>query len=262
MLRYDYYAARINPEFDPATKLPGFETFERADQARRELLENLRGISSVRLKLKACRDGSPCRSAACNVCLRQFRRFWCSHLARQIHEDDIWYATSIVPPLLRFDLHELNLFNLQTYKDRLRKQLLRGLGNDRVVIGGLDISLHAPSHQWHPHFYLAVHGGSQALITNALKNYYPANLQVPVTVRTKKIGSSVIDALRVASYTFKAGFDCRFPSTDHRGNRDSDKDPLSVEHRAILAAYQHRWGIGGRLIRRGKLRSLRLLAIR
>ncbi len=74
-----YYRLPLEPQYDVALLSPNFETREAAR------LENERRITLLRRgadeasqdladKLEECHGRSPCGSAACRLCMREFRR--------------------------------------------------------------------------------------------------------------------------------------------------------------------------------------------
>lgn len=255
-MRYKFFDTEIDPHFDPSINLPGFETFESANQRQEELIRHFtqHDRSNALLPiLRSCRKDSRCYSAACDKCLRRFRRVWCSKLAKSVHEDGSWYSISLVPPTLIFPINCLGNFDLTKFKDRLRQQINRTFDQERIVIGGLDIAIQEFDDKcqvWRPHFYFLTRGGGEGRNEN-LGRFYSANCQTVRPVRSRIIGATKIDALKAATYTYKSQFQVRAPDWDRRGNRDSAKVPFNIEHRVQLAPHLHRWGFGGRLFRHG-----------
>jgi hypothetical protein len=274
-LRFDFFKASVaSPKFNPQKALDGFETFSVAKDRRQALGEILATGDSAACRLAqvmvGCRKGRRCRSAACPVCSRKFRIVWCGHLAEAIHTSyRDWASVSLVPPDLRFLRGQLHNFHPNQFKERLRKQLERGkLGISRArIIGGIDIALQVfdnPRRQpeWRPHAYLMIESTSAGVIKNTLRRHYPKCVDTPLPLRITPIKHTPLDAVRVATYSFKNTFSERSPTADHVGNDDTKKDGISDDCWIELAPLLHDWDFEGRLIRRGSPQNFSLLKIR
>jgi hypothetical protein len=274
-LRFDFFsAAGPSPNFDPRDTLAGFETFSVAKERRQALCEILATGDSAACSLGrvivGCRKGRRCRSAACPVCSRKFRIVWCGRLAQAIHTSfSDWVSVSLVPPDLRFLRGQLHNFHPNQFKDRLRKQLERGkLGISRAtIIGGIDIALQVfedPRRQpeWRPHAYLLIKDTSSGVIRNALDRHYPKSDDTPRPLRITPIKQAPLDAVKVATYSWKNTFSGRLPATDGLGNDDTAKESIPDDCWIELAPRLHDWDFEGRLIRRGSPSNFSLLKIR
>jgi hypothetical protein len=275
MLRFDFFkASGAGPKFNPRKTLDGFETFSVAIDRRQALCEILATGEGAAYRLAqvmvACRKGRRCRSAACPVCSRKFRIVWCSHLAEAVHTSyRDWASVSLVPPDLRFLRGQLHTFHPSQFKERLRKQLERGkFGISRArIIGGIDIALQLfddPCRQpeWRPHAYLLIESTAAGVIKNTLRRHYPKCVDTPRPLRITRIKHTPLDAVRVATYSFKNTFSGRSPTADSLGNDDTTKDGISDDCWIELAPLLHDWGFDGRLIRRGTPHNFPLLKIR
>lgn len=143
-MKFNFYCAPINEDFDPAKRLGDFEAYNQAHDRRRRLLGALPEFGepgrALAMRLREC-GFVKCRSAACPVCLRSFRRWWGSRLAEYIARDpDYWFTVSIVPPDL-FDVGHLHRFRWDLLKDRLRNQIARSPIRRAIVLGGIDYNL-------------------------------------------------------------------------------------------------------------------------
>jgi hypothetical protein len=274
-LRFNFFdASRPGADFDPRYKLPKFETFSVAKVRRQKLCEVLATGDSAACNLagvlSGCRKGHRCRSAACPVCARMFRVIWCGHLAQAVHASCCdWYAVNLVPPDLRFLRGQLHSFHPNVFKDRLRKQFERGkLGISRTaIVGGIDVALQIfedPRRQpeWRPHAYFLVRGMAEGVIKAALREHYPADDDTRRPLRITQLDQTPLDAIKVATYSLKATFSARSPTTDSLGNDDTQKEFIPDDSWIELAPLLHRWGFDGRLIRRGSLSTFPLMKIR
>ena len=144
----------------------------------------------------------------------------------QIHgrDPEFWFTVSIVPADL-FDVGHLGGFRWDLLKDRLRNQIARGPISEPIVLGGIDYDLkHFDDDRpprWCPHLYLLFSGGGKALVEGTFRRHYlkSGGLERPVVVTSQKTSDQ--DLVTTATYTFKARFKNRMPSTDARGNADT-----------------------------------------
>lgn len=268
-MRFNFYTATISNDYDPAQKLRHFETLDQARERRRQLLTALPhfGEAGRTLASRLCDCGTvKCQSAGCPVCLRHFRRWWCSSVAEYIALDpDFWFTVSIVPPDL-FDVGYLHRFQWRLLKDRLRNQIARSQISRAVILGGFDYNLlhfeDDRSPRWRPHLYFLIGGGGQGLIEAAFRRHYPRDEDTPRPVVVTPQRSDDKDLVTTATYTFKARFENRRSRRDRRGNADTETDELALPHQAELAIHLDRQGFLGRTIRHGEDRALPALTIR
>ena len=268
-MKFNFYSATIDDDFDPAKQLQDFETLNQAHDKRRRLLGALPEFGepgrALAERLSGC-GWFKCRSAGCPVCLRSFRRWWGSTLAEYMARDpDYWFTVSIVPPDL-FDVGHLDRFRWHLLKDRLRNQIARSQISRAVILGGIDYNLmHFDDDRpprWRPHLYFLTGGGGQGLIEGAFRRHYPRDEDTPrpVVVTPQRTGDK--DLVTTATYTFKARFESRRPCRDRRGNVDTETDELALHHQAELAVLLDRQGFLGRMIRHGDDPSLPALKVR
>lgn len=262
-MRLNFFAASIPGSiYDPRRVLSGFESFADAKERRTNLINILDGggddACAVAEILSECRIGVRCQSAACPVCLRRFRIWWCSNVAHHVYSasNARWSGISLVPPDLRYLPGQLHLFDPKIFKDRLRKQLSRGSLARQPFIGGLDFALQEFSDsrrqpEWRPHVYGFMYGSTPDAINTALKRHYPSSFDTPRPLRTRPIDLGSQNIVRAATYSFKSTFDVRKAVSGDDGERDTEKSALGKEYWLELAPLLHEWGYGGRLIRRG-----------
>jgi hypothetical protein len=140
-VKFNFFRAPINEDYDPAKRLPSFETKDQASKRRRLLVSALPELGEAGRALALRLDGCgfiKCGSAGCPVCLRLFRRWWGSTLAEYMaRAPDYWFTVSIVPSDL-FDVGHLHRFPWKLLKDRLRNQIARSLISETVMLGGID----------------------------------------------------------------------------------------------------------------------------
>lgn len=271
-MKFDFYSAEIDDNFDPERRLRKFESVEQARDARRQLAQHLSNLGDSGRKLarriSACGLGGPCRSAACPRCLRYFRRWWGSEIAAYMSRDpEDWFTVSITPADEFSNMGELSRFRWNHVKDRLRKQIARSDIQRALILGGFDYAVQdfadgRPS-KWRPHMYLLLtRTGREERIARALREYYPSDEDTPRTVVVREQKSDDRDLIRTATYSFKSYFYGREPTIDKRGNSDTKKSPLSASQKAELALLLDRQGFLGRMIRYGDDLSLPLLRTR
>ncbi|MCK1546751.1 hypothetical protein IVA98_22800 [Bradyrhizobium sp. 160] len=268
-MKFNFCSADINEDYDPAKHLKKFETLSEAHDRRRRLMSALPEFGEPGRALAERLNGCGffrCRSAGCPVCLRAFRRWWGSTLAEYMARDpEFWFTASIVPADL-FDVGHLDSFRWDRLKDRLRNQIARAPISEPIVLGGIDYDLKhfddGRPPRWCPHLYLLFSGGGIAPIESTFRRHYPKSDDVkrPVVVKSQKTLRE--DLVSTATYTIKARFKKRRPSTDDRGNADTENDELSLHHQAELAILLHKQGFLGRMIRHGNDSAFRALKVR
>lgn len=268
-MKFNFYSADINEDYDPAKHLKKFETLSEAHDRRRRLMSALPEFGEPGRALAERLNGCGffrCRSAGCPVCLRAFRRWWGSTLAEHMARDpEFWFTVSIVPPDL-FDVGHLGGFNYDMLKDRVRKQIARGPISEPIVLGGIDYDLkHYDDDRpprWCPHLYFLFGGGGKGLVDGTFRRHYPKSEDVkqPVFVTPQKTSDK--DLITTATYTFKSRFKNRRPCTDSRGNADTEHDDLAFHHQAELAILLDQQGFLGRMIRHGNDKFLPALKVR
>ncbi|TFW57599.1 hypothetical protein CT676_29400 [Bradyrhizobium sp. MOS001] len=267
-MKFDFRGAalKVNQEDFPA----GFESSREARIARQRLGTALEqgGESGRRLAylLGNCGLG-PCRSAACPTCRRHFRLWWGSEISKYVAIDpDYWFTVSIVPQDLFFAIGELNRFNWDHIKDRLRKQIARNFAGDVIAVGAFDYALQifddGRHPKWRPHIYLLFQGGAKNQIERSLGRYYPNDDDTPRPIVVTPQRTNDEDRIKTATYSFKSSFYQRVPIIDRRGNADTEKRPLEQAQEAELALLLHRQGYLGRIIRYGRDDAFPLLTMR
>lgn len=250
-MRFDFKNLPLPAKsFDPRRKLEGFETLEEALRRKRRLLSILPADGALADKIGHCTSRARCNSAACPTCTRRFRIRLSSTIARLIAEDrKAWHCVTLVPPKLSFSLGKLRRFDPRKCKDRLRRQLDRSGLRYAEIFGAFDFDVQTfvnakRGPKWRPHLYILVRGSSKELIRAALARHYPRTASTPVPMKIRKIKKE--DAIKVATYSFKATFNQRAPTRDRTGNRDTWSTPISEAQWAELAPLLDTWTFLGR----------------
>ena len=227
---------------DPAEWLPGFETDSQAAQryeARGRLMFTKNSMSQPNFYW--CAEASPCDSAACPPCMREFR-VWLVDAGITLFEESLGElsAASLVHYSWSRRPGDLNGFDLDRAKRQMARHLDRaGLG-DLVAIGGFDFSYNQPADgsipYWQPHAYVIFQGIEQEALKQALRPFYPTTAEIPRPVRTR----SVTEPMEALSYAVKAMFWRRSSYWDGWSNTRSL--PLLPRAKRELLAYldQHR----------------------
>jgi hypothetical protein len=268
-VKFNFYSADIDDDFDPAKHLKKFETLNQAHDRRRRLLRALPEFGeagrALATRLREC-GFFKCRSAACPVCLRSFRRWWGSTLAAYMARDpEHWFTVTIVPSDL-FDVGHLHGFRWDRLKDRLRNQIARSSISGAVILGGIDYNLlHFDDDRpprWRPHLYFLANAGGEGLIESVFRRHYPSDEDTPRPVVVKRQRTDKKDFVTTATYTLKARFENRRPIMDRRNNADTETDELALRHQAELAILLDQQGFLGRIVRHGNDRTLPALTTR
>jgi hypothetical protein len=268
-VKFNFYSADINEEFDPTKHLKKFETLHQAHDRRRKLVRALPEAGeagrALGARLREC-GFVKCRSAGCPVCLRSFRRWWGSTVAAyKARDPDYWFTTTIVPSDL-FDVGHLHRFRWDRLKDRLRNQIARSDISSAIILGGIDYNLLHFSDdrppRWRPHVYFLSNAGGEGLIERAFRKHYPGDEDTPRPVFVRAQRTDKKDLVTTATYTVKARFENRRPILDRRNNADTETDELALRHQAELAIILDRQGFLGRTIRHGDDRTLPALTTR
>ncbi len=241
----------------------GFETFQEADQRRLEKIAVLEGHGPQRCrlgrKLASCCKGQRCRSAACDVCLRAFRKSLSRKLKKIYGCSEHWTRASVITEKLTVPYGELWGVNLVTIVRRLRKRLERSPLRDLIVVMGIDVSLNLEDNEiqhWQFHLYLIVNADHTKELERAIKSTFPPE---PTAFRPYEF-EKVETAEKVLTYLSKAIF-CR-RSGYYRNNRHRTKYlPLKNRDQRQLSVFLDRHRLNDRLIFRGVRRNGRRLQL-
>jgi hypothetical protein len=218
------------PEHDIREQLPGFETVKRARKERRRRYRRLRRGNSeeqqLASKLKACRKKQPCQSAACPVCMRQFRRWLSGEMLRLLGKTPNLLFVTLVPPALVLPADELNTLSPRKMGDMLRQQLIRaGLGHVKAI-GGIEVDFNDKTKMWEPHFHIIVAGSTPAQFEALRTHGYSGDATIQRPMRIDK----VTNPARQFSYCLKAYCTRKVSYQDSRGKQRTRKLRLRNPH--------------------------------
>jgi hypothetical protein len=258
-----YLRHEPNSQNDPAEWLPDFESEMQVAEryAARGRLTFTRNTMS-QPAMYWCTQGDPCDSAACPLCMREFRRWWVDAgitLFERRPRD--LTAASLVHHTLSRGLGNLASFDLGKAKRQLARHIDRaGLGS-LVAIGGFDFSYNQPATgttpYWQPHAYVLFQGVEQKLLKEALSPFYPATDEIPVPVRTRR----VTDLMEALSYAVKAIFYRRTSYRDANGRANTRWLPLQTSAERELLTYLDQLHPADRLFLKSVRRSSSKLTI-
>lgn len=218
-----YLRQAPTPKNDPAEWLPGFET-EKQVAERHKACGKLMftGNSASEPNFYWCAEASPCDSAACSPCMREFRR-WLVDAGITLFERSPGQlsAASLVHHTWSRCPGNLSSFDL----DKATRQMARhfdraGVGN-LVAIGGFDFSFNQPASgstpSWQPHAYVILQGIEHQALKHALTPFYPSTAEIPRPIRTRR----VTDRMEAITYAAKAIFYRRSSYKDATGRANT-----------------------------------------
>ena len=122
-----------------------FETFEGAIRWRKVHRNKLKTATKRQRRaarpLMKCRRGHRCDTEACRVCMREFRLWWAGEAVKIMLQRPNWTRCSVIAKDLLVPWRQLSTFDLTATVKRIRKRLQRSAIHDRIVLGGVDVSL-------------------------------------------------------------------------------------------------------------------------
>jgi hypothetical protein len=227
------------PKNDPAEWLSGFENEKQVAErykARGKLM--FTGNTTSQPNFYWCAEASPCDSAACPPCMREFRR-WLVDAGITLFEQ--LQGQLSVASLVHYSWSRspgnLKSVDLDKAKRQMRRHFDRaGLGS-LVAIGGFDFSFNQPTTEFtpycQPHVYVIVQGTQHQELKRALTPFYPSTAEIPRPIRTRR----VTDPMEAFSYTAKAIFFRRVSYRDRSGRANTQTLPLLPSAERELLAY-------------------------
>jgi hypothetical protein len=142
-----------------------FETFEDAVKWRKVHRKKLKTATRRQRRaarpLMRCRGGLRCETEACRICMRQFRLWWAGEAVKIMLQRPNWTRCSVIAKDLLVPYRQLSTFDLTAAVKRIRKRLQRSAIHDRIVLGGVDVSLNLEKNKiigWQFHLYLLIEG--------------------------------------------------------------------------------------------------------
>jgi hypothetical protein len=235
-----------------------FETFEDAIKWRKVHRNKLKGAIGRRRRaarpLMTCRKHHRCGTEACRVCMREIRLWWAGEAVKIILQRPYWTRCSVITKGLLVPYGQLAKFDLTAAVKRIRKRLERSKSRDRIVLGGLDVSLNIESNVikgWQFHLYLIVDGQNDAKLQQAIRDAFPPEptAQVPYDF------AQITDPLDVITYAYKADIKRRSGYLGNDGKHRIADQPLKGADIRELAPFLSRYKVGARLILCGVRRN-------
>jgi hypothetical protein len=235
-----------------------FETHHDAVKRRRFDRKVLRGGGKrqrrVARRLRECQPRKRCRSEACRVCARTFRRQFLGAAAQVLASRPDWTRASVITSGLAIPCGQLRGVDLAKVVKHVRKRLERSpYLRSRIVIGGLDISLNLQNsviQHWQLHLYLLIEGKKTRKLKQAIKTAFPPEPTAPRPYRFRVVK----DFAAAASYAYKAMFQRRSRYFKNGAPR-TRAFPLQGGDIRELLPFLSRHRVGGRLILRGIRRN-------
>lgn len=232
--------------------------------ARRSLLigrlERRACSKSVQLakRLKACSSSSECRSGACPVCVRKFRKTLLREGRRVLRRKKV-VRVSWVPPGGIISFGELSSIDLARFAAKMLRALQRSLPPMTVAIGGIDISLNVNENRdaaWQIHGYAlvtlpAIGGRTSSDLRKALRRGLSLCDVAARPLHVSEVRSGDFD--RVLSYAIKADFYRRssyayIRRETGRSSRNTRPQALPADAAVQLALWLDRFPLGARLL--------------
>jgi hypothetical protein len=235
-----------------------FETFEDALGWRKVHRNKLKTATKRQRRaarpLMRCHRGHRCDTEACRVCIREFRLWWTGEAVKIMLQRPSWTRCSVIAKDLLEPYRRLSTFDLAAAVKRIRKRLQRSGIHDRVVLGGLDVSLNLEKNKvqgWQFHLYLIVEGQDDATLQNAIKKAFPAE----PTAHVPYDFAPVTDPLEVITYAYKAEIKRRSGYVGSSGNHQTKDQPLKGAHLRELLPFLASYKVGARLVLCGVRRN-------
>lgn len=235
-----------------------FETFEDAINWRKIHRKKLKAGNKRQRRaarvLQRCGKSHRCGTEGCRVCIRDFRVGWTGEAIKVMLQRPVWTSCSIITNGLLVPYGQLGNFDLLAQIRRLRKRIERSKLHDRIVLGGLDISLNLESNKivgWQFHPYLLIEGKKDADLQQAVKDAFPPEPTALVPYDFEEI----TDRLEVITYAYKAVFKRRSGFVDKNGNHRTNDPPLKGADLRKLVPFLAKYKVGARLILCGVRRN-------
>ena len=234
------------------------ETFDEAIKWRRVHRKKLKDGIKRQLRAKStlanCRRNHRCETEACRVCMRDFRLWWTGEAVKIILQRPNWTRCSVITEGLLIKPGQLSSFDLAGAVKRIRKRLERSLIHDRIVLGGLDVSLNLESNKmsgWQFHLYMLIEGKNSDNLQAAVKKAFPPE---PTALAAYDF-EEVTDPLKAITYTYKALIQRRSEYINRDGNHETANQPLKGADLRELLPFLSRHEVGARLILCGVRRN-------
>jgi hypothetical protein len=169
------------PQSTPNKPPSNFETYQTAKSRRKKRIRSLsrggRELRSLIHKLGKCTKMLRCHSEIDPICLGNFRLRLYRGLKSIIQSRKHWMRVSVITKGLLFKRGTLQSADLPKLIKSLRKRLERSSLQDRMIIGGIDVSLNFGEDHvvgWQLHLYLLIEGSDDDVhLREAIKAAFP-----------------------------------------------------------------------------------------
>jgi hypothetical protein len=241
-----------------------FETFEDAlmwrKVHRKLLLSGTRPQRQVAHQLNSCRKGTRCEIDNCRVCERGFRLQWIGEAIKIVLQRPHWTRCSVIMEGLLVPYGHLSTFNLKGTIKLIQKRLERSGISDRIVIGGLDVSLNLNNNNligWQFHLYLIVESENDKTLQEAVKAAFAPEPSAAKPYDFREVANH----LKAISYAYKALFKRRSAYIDADGKPQTRDLPLKGRDLRELLQFLAKHKVGSRAILHGVRRNGKSLAL-
>jgi hypothetical protein len=241
-----------------------FETFEDAltwrKTHRKQLVSGTRPQRQVARQLNSCRKRTRCGTEACRVCLREFRKEWAGELTKIFLDRPAWTRCSVIMEGLLVPYGCLHTFDLRAVVKRIQKRIERSGISDRIVIGGLDVSLNLNDNNllgWQFHLYLLIEGESDKELRKAVKAAFTPEPSAAKPYEFRQVENP----LEAITYAYKSLFHRRSSYADEDGHQQTRNLPLKNSDQRELLQFLAQHKVGSRAILRGVRRNGKSFAL-
>jgi hypothetical protein len=235
-----------------------FEMFDEAvewrNRHRKQLRLGNRDQRQIARDLKGCRKSARCATEACPVCVRAFRLQWAGEGIKILLPPPHWTRCSIIPAGFLVPYGKLHTVDLTKMVKLVQKRLQRSGISNRIVIGGLDVSLNLNENTiigWQLHLYVLIEGKNDKALRKAVKAAFPPEPTAakPYTFR------EVENPLKAISYAYKGHFKRRSSYIDKQGHANTKPFKLKGPDQCELLQFLAQYKVGSRAILRGVRRN-------
>ncbi len=186
--------------------------------------------------------------------MREFRLWWLGETAKIMVQRPDWTRCSVITKGLLVPYGQLAKFDLTAAVKRIRKRLQRSKIRDRIVLGGLDLSLNLESNfikGWQFHLYLIVEGQNDAKVQQAIRDAFPRE---PTALAPYDF-VEITAPLEVITYAYKAAIKRRSGFVGSDGSHRTKDLPLKGADLRELLPLLSNYKVGARLILSGVRRN-------
>lgn len=250
----------VRPEHD-VRRMGGFETLHQARERWQRDVALTRDIGHLRFR--RCRQAQPCNSAACRLCMREFRVWLVSQGIEAFEHGGRMTAVSLVHADWRRDPGTLHTLDLEKLKRQARRHIER-TGLRIAAIGGIDVSFNEHSDaawnpHWQGHLYLIVQGAKPGDVKKALARFYPVIDSIPRPVQHRIVETPV----GAFSYAIKSAIFRRVSYVAKAGRGNTNDCPLKPEQqRELLVFFDQHEPIDRLFLRNVRRRGARLVVVK